>query len=270
MHANAQVDKLIPLDEPTPNVTFFGTDCHNSYEDIDSISPDFAVVPEEGDAFLKLEYADTNFLSECVIEIGFAFDAGNYQESRLSYDLVFRSDFELGSQYYKENLFAFLNGSPLGGLESKRQLSALDTFQNWREIRSSGFDLIWNSQNKEVDSIVLRLMFNQFTERTAFRLYLDNVRLYLSGTASVNERAQNLLRLYPNPAQHSLQLVSQQFWQRIECYDAQGRLRKVFDAPSTGLESRLDISDLVPGIYFLSVEMEDGSTAYGRFVKGGR
>jgi hypothetical protein len=95
----------------------------------------------------------------------------------------------------------------------------------------------------------------------------DSSEIWIHGITHTDELVSDIIKLYPNPAQKSLQLISQQPWQRVECYDAQGRLQKEFPVSSSETQHSLDVSDLTPGIYLLGIELEDGSRAWGRFVK---
>jgi hypothetical protein len=240
-------------------------DCDHAFLKQDSLENSIRIEPSEGDGFLKLEYLDTNFLSECVIQINWSIPPGRFDFFGLLYSRIIKRYPNVESASYKEQVLFFRQNELVGSSYSEKHIDVFDTSTTWLNTgHGSG---VWNPQNKEVDSIVLRLMFNQFTEKTAFRLYLDNVRLQLSGTASVNEQHKNQLKLYPNPTNHLLQLQSDQPMHSVRCYDAQGRLQKEFPIPSSDTEHSLDVSDLIPGIYLLGIELEDGSRAWGRFVK---
>ena len=75
------------------------------------------------------------------------------------------------------------------------------------------------------------------------------------------EKEENILAIYPNPANDVLHLASDQPIHRIELYDVSGAL--VYSKSYSSKEGELDISFLQRGIFFLKV---NGETVY-RFVK---
>jgi len=95
----------------------------------------------------------------------------------------------------------------------------------------------------------------------------DSSEIWIHGITHTDELVSDIIKLYPNPTNHLLQLQSDQPMHSVRCYDAQGRLQKEFPVYSSETQHSLDVSDLTPGIYLLSIELEDGSRARGRFVK---
>ncbi len=86
------------------------------------------------------------------------------------------------------------------------------------------------------------------------------VRLQPNGIVGVKEREVGKLKLYPNPAQNTLSVVTpdQQPLNRIEVYELSGRLVLTLAKPSKSF----DISELPSGIYEVK-----GSTASGIFAE---
>jgi hypothetical protein len=75
------------------------------------------------------------------------------------------------------------------------------------------------------------------------------------------------LMIYPNPAMDQLAVRSSQFAAKLMIYDMYGRmvkkLRNIGSYPYY-----IDISNLSPGMYLLSIETKEGKVISGKFVKG--
>ena len=82
--------------------------------------------------------------------------------------------------------------------------------------------------------------------------------------ATENELDQKSYHLYPVPAQDILYIDGLQGQVTLKVYDLKGRLLKsTYDTKS----NRVDIKELVPGLYILAIRAADGSLSNKKFVK---
>lgn len=80
--------------------------------------------------------------------------------------------------------------------------------------------------------------------------------MYCQGEVGVTSTAwTNGLLVYPNPAQDIINIQCDSEIIFVECLDVQGRLIEL-----SFNEGQLDISGLLPGIYFLRIRVEEGET----------
>ncbi len=81
----------------------------------------------------------------------------------------------------------------------------------------------------------------------------ENVVLAIDNTSVEGIEAAQKLKVYPNPARHSVNLVSEKIINNVRIFDMGGR--EVFRMESINtLEYRVDVSGLVSGIYMVRVE----------------
>lgn len=80
----------------------------------------------------------------------------------------------------------------------------------------------------------------------------------------VDEVAEGELAIYPNPAS-GLITVKGGSMREVSVYNMMGQ--KVISHSCIGEECRMDVGFLVPGVYFVQVSGEDGSSTMGKLVK---
>jgi hypothetical protein len=99
------------------------------------------------------------------------------------------------------------------------------------------------------------------------RLYsgqLDGLWYMENAITSIDEPAEQLFTLFPNPTSHELNIqLNEGGSANYTLLDMQGRT--VMSGSTTGLRTQLSLSHLVAGTYLLRVE-QDGSIANERFV----
>lgn len=88
--------------------------------------------------------------------------------------------------------------------------------------------------------------------------------LNMTGEVSIDEFAIDNLKVYPNPAKEVVVIAYSNEIQKIELFDAQGRVLKTIETPST--EIRMSIDELSGGIYFVKIYTND-SCITRKFVK---
>lgn len=74
------------------------------------------------------------------------------------------------------------------------------------------------------------------------------------------------LRVYPNPASTQLNIETRDRMQRVQIYNSVGQLVKE-QAVNQAQETQLNISALLPGIYFLQAYDAEGRMAQSKFIK---
>ena len=102
-----------------------------------------------------------------------------------------------------------------------------------------------------------------------YNLWWDSVRGDLCrGLVSTDEANAALVPIlvYPNPAKDRLTITYNHtdVLKMIQIYSATGKLLKIIDAPTEGV----DVNDLTKGIYLLRAFFEDGKIGAQKFVKG--
>lgn len=78
----------------------------------------------------------------------------------------------------------------------------------------------------------------------------------VSSPVSVEETTESIVKIYPNPVEDILQLKSDANISNLKIYDMMGN--KLYEVSHLFKESRIDVTQLVTGIYLLDVIKEDG------------
>ena len=95
----------------------------------------------------------------------------------------------------------------------------------------------------------------------------------LSGTPAIYKKETNQLKIYPNPANNLLTIISEKsLINIISITDAQGRIvsemtKNQFANLNYTFTSTIDISSLTSGIYFLNIKTEDKIIVAKKFIK---
>ncbi len=84
----------------------------------------------------------------------------------------------------------------------------------------------------------------------------------IDGTLSNNIKSESLLELYPNPASNTLHINSTE---KVNSYTIHNLLGKTVESQSLE-NSEIDISNLVPGTYFISIKSAEKQTTL-KFIK---
>lgn len=134
----------------------------------------------------------------------------------------------------------------------------IDEGQNWERIGSNMpnlvvYDLAYNEWNQEIIAATFgrSIMTYDITE--------------ILETVSVSELAEPLtISIFPNPADDICTISTNNEIDRIELYDAAGRLIRLLGAD--GSRTTLDMSDQVPGIYMLKIHSA-GQYTYKKLIK---
>ena len=93
--------------------------------------------------------------------------------------------------------------------------------------------------------------------------YLDNVYMYVAGTASVKDNLFNV-SLYPNPANNRLNISAANTIKNAEIYNVLGK--KVMNVTINKTSESIDISNLASGVYMIKYNIEN-SIGTAKFIK---
>ncbi len=87
----------------------------------------------------------------------------------------------------------------------------------------------------------------------------------LAGALSINSLSKNEIRIYPNPTNGILNIVSKKNFSSIEVIGISGKLQRKIDSNDTN--TMLDVSDLDNGIYYIKAKNSNGELSVTKFVK---
>lgn len=106
--------------------------------------------------------------------------------------------------------------------------------------------------------------FNAYSDANQDNLYLDDINV-TNANLAVSEVAQkkNELTIYPNPFTDVLNISDGKKVKSVLVTDVAGRLLKTIDNPS----SELHLGDLKQGLYFVTLNMQDGSKQTIKAIK---
>jgi len=109
---------------------------------------------------------------------------------------------------------------------------------------------------------------SSFTEST---LEVDYVRIYQESTLSSNEiEEKSVVSLYPNPVNDVLQIDTKNGEiniDTVQILDVNGRIISSTNESENNQDITLDTSRLKQGIYFVKVQLKNGSTSIDKVIK---
>lgn len=123
-----------------------------------------------------------------------------------------------------------------------------------------------NWQSKDFPLNGARESIKQFLITDAAKVgvyYIDNVYMYIAGTASVEDNLFNV-SLYPNPANNRLNISAANTIQNAEIYNVLGK--KVMNVSINKTSESIDISNLASGVYMIKYSIEN-SVGTAKFIK---
>jgi len=95
--------------------------------------------------------------------------------------------------------------------------------------------------------------------------YFDNIQIVNNlGTASIDE-LKNSVNVYPNPAVDVLNIAVAEPMSSVTVVGMDGRT--VISSAVAGMETTVDVSPLLPGVYYYTVVTEKGNVVRNSFVK---
>lgn len=150
--------------------------------------------------------------------------------------------------------------------------AVLDSDDMTETVKTTPYIAIWDDwfQKEVITTItapyyVENFMYKfEFTNDNGNNIFLDNIRLFPSALAEVEELETEEFRIYPNPATSSISMLVNGFeTKEIRIYDTMGRL-----VSAQEFEEELSVEDLSNGLYHIQLIGDDGAIlATERFMK---
>ena len=101
-------------------------------------------------------------------------------------------------------------------------------------------------------------------------IYLDNVYFYKAATASVSAKSFNNLNVYPNPATNTLNVNIDAANTTISNYslvNIQGQVVLSNEVNGSSINTRIDVSNISNGVYFLKLDTDKGNYTHRVIVQ---
>ena len=116
-----------------------------------------------------------------------------------------------------------------------------------------------------VDKVVsnTQTKFAFLMAQTADKVYIDNVTLMEATNVSVSANRADAVKLYPNPAENNLYIVSKSALKKVEIYNVVGKQVKEYD----DVLQSINVSDLKTGVYMIRLTDVKGKTVTSKFIK---
>ena len=101
---------------------------------------------------------------------------------------------------------------------------------------------------------------------SSFSRYYMSVARFIGGTGSIGdeELEAGIIQMYPNPANSEVQIESPEVIDQVNIYDLSGRLIQNIKVDS--YVAHLEVSNLLSGVYLVSIETEDKRTFTQRIM----
>lgn len=101
-------------------------------------------------------------------------------------------------------------------------------------------------------NVIFRIVFH--TDESVTRLGVNIDNFVITGTLATNSFSFNEIKIYPNPSKGIFNLLlGNEGAQKIEVYDLNGRLILNQKLANNAIETKIDLSDLSSGIYFVKI-----------------
>jgi hypothetical protein len=120
----------------------------------------------------------------------------------------------------------------------------------------------------KTDVVVGDIIFNSADIFFDFNpaIVTNTVSTEIVNTLSVNQFNQNVISIYPNPADNQIIMKSNYGLDSITIYDINGRLLKTIINESDTLEKQIDVTYLPEGLYFLEIQSKQSKQTL-KFIK---
>lgn len=183
-------------------------------------------------------------------------------------DLSTRNQFKVNAYFPSTNdytgdltptLALKLQNSLMGGnawMTQTEVILTVEEFDTWVDLN---FDFSQVADSVNYDQIVVQ--FGGEGHFVPGMFYFDD--FYLEDPSNILEASYEQLEMYPNPAVNYIEIINASKISRIAVYSIDGK--KLIQ--SENIDSRLDVSTLNKGLYFVIVEDTKGSSFTGKFMK---
>lgn len=217
----------VAYSDNTPNNTFGG---YRTATDVD-IEPS----TDEGGGFNLADIQEGEWVEYTI----------NVAETR-AYNIEFR----VATQESAQSFHVEIDGEDITG-----NIAVPNTggWQSWETIGSKGFLLEEGEQ-------VIRLAFHS----QYFNLNRFTIKNYEGAVLGIGDTSSSNIRLFPNPSSEHFSLTIPAEWEEVVLFDTRGN--QVLSI-STGSNTKELGKNLPVGIYFIHVQLSDGSYGVRKFIK---
>ncbi|MHB0756164.1 T9SS type A sorting domain-containing protein [Polaribacter sp. M15] len=254
--AGAPPADVAPTDAPpTPpsfdeqNVISLYSDAYTAATTISNVTwddSDFEEVSIDGNNVLKI--SGSNFLG---MSLGDYTDVSGMTHLHMDYWIAI--DHQVGQVLNPKLSNHGVQNGETNAIDISNPISSQDEIKNWQ---SKDFEL--NGDRASIKEFLIT------QAGTAGLYYLDNVYLFVQGTASVENNALLGFSMYPNPASNRLNISAKETIQRADVFNVLGKRVMSIDVNKTN--ASLDISNLTSGMYLVKYDVS-GTTGTAKFIK---
>jgi len=238
--SNAQVVNS----NPTDGARSFNMSSTGLIQDLCGIEKNITSFVTSNDVEISFDYNFTGLNSS-------SYEIAIYNNALISdYTAAFQIDYLTGTLSFRTNS-GLIDGPVLAAnqwhnlkIVIKKSDNTLKYFANGTQIYSGNLGV-----NKNVEAI--DFVYDDYG--TGFRV--DNIQINNLSVLSTDEVGKrDLIKIYPNPTAETLNIETDSKINSITIFDAKGSLIKNFQEAGISNGKRINVSDLVSGIYMVKVK----------------
>ena len=205
---------------------------------------DFTEESVAGNNVMKIDFG--NFLG---LSLGSEVDAT--EMTHMHMDFWISDDYAVGQVFHSK--WSNHDGASETGAFQKDYIVGENDSKTWLSIDVALDDLV-NATDGSGTGPEARANLKQFlitVSNTIDLAYVDNLYLYRSATASINDLESNV-NVYPNPVENKLNISASVAIDTVSIFDLTGR--EVMRAAPNATAFSLDVADLNKGLYLVTVK----------------
>jgi hypothetical protein len=250
------VDDPEPTDAPATPPTYDANNVMSIYGEAHTASVAIANVSWDDSAFEEITIAGNKVLKITGANfLGIDFDKHIDATSmtHLHLDYWIGSDWTEGQVMNPKLSNHAAQAGETSAIDISNPISSEAEVKNWQ---SKDFPLSGDRES------IKQLLFTQSGKSPLF--YLDNVYLYIDGTASLDNNELLNIRLYPNPTSSRLNLSAPNTIQNAAIYNLLGK--EVMSVEINKNSESIDVSNLASGMYLIKYSI-DNAVGTAKFIK---
>jgi len=139
------------------------------------------------------------------------------------------------------------------GIDISNPINNQTEVQNWQSK-----DFVLNGDRQSIKEFLITV-----AGKTS-KYYLDNVYMYVAGTASVDNNTLLGFSMYPNPANNVLNISAKETIKNADIFNVLGK--KVMSVNINKANGSIDVSNLSSGIYLIKYNVND-KVGTAKFIK---
>jgi hypothetical protein len=146
-----------------------------------------------------------------------------------------------------------------GGDDTEHELTFNPIMENWSTLDIPLTNFVSLASNNHI----AQLIFSGNPSGSGV-VYVDNV-LFHNVVTGIDETSQEILHVYPNPANDFLNITGKTEMERLSIFDVSGKL--VLSTELNGNTKKCNISTLNQGAYLLVAQLKNGDIQRKHFIK---